>query len=67
MQTRKVTSFPVIMMGVSFWSPLIDWIRDSLLATGKISPQDVELVSVTDDPDEAVRIIVESDRRAGTQ
>lgn len=66
-QTRKVTSFPVIMMGVSFWSPLIDWIRDTLLVTGKISPQDVELVSVTDDPDEAVRLIVEADRRSATQ
>ncbi|WP_182899983.1 TIGR00730 family Rossman fold protein [Microbispora sp. H10830] len=66
-QTRKVTSFPVIMMGVSFWSPLIDWIRDTLLATGKVSPQDVELVSVTDDPDEAVRLIVEADRRSATQ
>jgi uncharacterized protein (TIGR00730 family) len=66
-QTRKVTSFPVIMMGVSFWSPLIDWIRDTLLASGKISPQDVGLVSLTDDPDEAVRLIVEADRRSATQ
>ncbi|WP_061299821.1 TIGR00730 family Rossman fold protein [Herbidospora cretacea] len=62
-QTRKVTSFPVILMGTSFWSPMIDWIKSSLLGEGKISPQDVDLIRVTDDVDEAVRIIVEADRR----
>ncbi|WP_062442988.1 TIGR00730 family Rossman fold protein [Herbidospora daliensis] len=62
-QTRKVTSFPVILMGSSFWGPMIDWIKSSLLGEGKISPQDVDLIRVTDDVDEAVRIIVEADRR----
>ncbi|GAA0377995.1 TIGR00730 family Rossman fold protein [Microbispora corallina] len=62
-QTRKVTSFPVILMGTEFWSPLIGWLRDTLQRTGKISPQDLDLVSLTDDPDEAVRMIVEADRR----
>ncbi|MEW9529212.1 TIGR00730 family Rossman fold protein [Microbispora sp. NPDC049125] len=61
-QTRKVTSFPVILMGSGFWEPLIEWIRTTLLRTGKVSAQDVDLISVTDDPDEAVRLIVESDR-----
>ncbi|GAB1821335.1 LOG family protein [Herbidospora sp. RD11066] len=62
-QTRKVTSFPVILMGTSFWSPMIDWIKTSLLGEGKISPQDVDLIRLTDDVDEAVQIIVEADRR----
>ncbi|WP_062355951.1 TIGR00730 family Rossman fold protein [Herbidospora yilanensis] len=62
-QTRKVTSFPVILMGSSFWGPMVDWINSSLLGEGKISPQDVDLIRVTDDVDEAVRIIVEADRR----
>jgi uncharacterized protein (TIGR00730 family) len=57
-QTRKVTSFPVILMGSSFWGPLIDWISTTLLDSGKISPKDVGLISVTDDPEEAVRIIL---------
>ncbi|MET8141972.1 TIGR00730 family Rossman fold protein [Sphaerisporangium sp. NPDC005288] len=61
-QTRKVTSFPVILMGGEFWGGLLDWIRGTLVKTGKISPEDVNLIQVTDDVDEAVRIIVESDR-----
>ncbi|WP_248963721.1 TIGR00730 family Rossman fold protein [Sphaerisporangium perillae] len=61
-QTRKVTSFPVILLGTRFWGGLLDWIRDTLLATGKISPGDIDLMRVTDDVDEAVRIIVEADR-----
>lgn len=64
-QTHKVTSFPVILMGSEFWGPLLDWIRGTLAKTGKISPGDVDLLSVTDDPDEAVQIIVETCRRNG--
>ncbi|GIH98932.1 cytokinin riboside 5'-monophosphate phosphoribohydrolase [Planobispora takensis] len=61
-QTRKVTSFPVVLMGTEFWGGMIDWIKSTLAATGKISPQDLDLIHVTDDPDEAVRIIVDADR-----
>ncbi len=66
-QTRKVTSFPVILMGIEFWTPLIDWIRTSLVSSGKVSPEDVDLIQLTDDPDEAVEIIAGADRpQAGT-
>ncbi|WP_068929179.1 LOG family protein [Planobispora rosea] len=61
-QTRKVTSFPVVLMGSEFWGGMIEWIRSSLAATKKISPEDLDLIHVTDDPDEAVRIIAEADR-----
>ncbi|WP_433497924.1 TIGR00730 family Rossman fold protein [Sphaerimonospora sp. CA-214678] len=64
-QTHKVTSFPVILMGSEFWGPMLDWIRGTLMKTGKISPGDVDLLSVTDDPDEAVRIITETAHRNG--
>ncbi|AQZ71287.1 Rossman fold protein, TIGR00730 family [[Actinomadura] parvosata subsp. kistnae] len=60
-QTHKVTSFPVVLMGSEFWGGLLDWIKGSLLSTGKIAPQDLDLISVTDDVDEAVRIIVDAD------
>ena len=57
-QTRKVTRFPVVLMGTAYWQGLIDWIRDTMAADGKISPSDLDLICVTDDVDEAVRHIV---------
>jgi uncharacterized protein (TIGR00730 family) len=67
-QTRKVTSFPVILLGTGFWGGLLDWIRETLVTTGKISPSDLDLIQVTDDVDEAVRVIVQADhdREAAT-
>ena len=68
-QTRKVTMFPVVLMGADYWGGLIDWLRDRMLAEGKISAADVDLLQVTDDPAEAVAVIEEADRRraaAGT-
>ena len=61
-QTGKVTSFPVVLMGTEFWGGLLDWIKSALLGTGKIAPQDLDLITVTDDVDEAVRVIIEADR-----
>jgi len=66
-QTRKVTSFPVVLMGTEFWGGLIEWIKNTLVTTGKISPTDVNLIHVTDDVDEAVRIIMDADNRRGRQ
>ena len=59
-QTGKITSFPIVLLGNGFWGPLLDWIRDTLLAEGMISPEDLELVRTTDDPVEGVRWIVEA-------
>jgi uncharacterized protein (TIGR00730 family) len=56
-QTGKVTSFPVVLMGSAYWGPLVDWLRGTVLAEGKISPRDLDLLHVTDDPDEAVALI----------
>jgi len=61
-QTRKVTRFPVVLFGSAFWSGLVDWIRDTVLATGRISPADLDLFHVTDSVEEAVRIVVDADR-----
>jgi hypothetical protein len=60
-QTRKVTRFPVVLMGVAYWSGLLEWVRTTMLADGKIGPADLDLIFVTDDPDEAVRHIVAAD------
>ena len=52
-------------MGTEFWGGLLDWIKSTLVTTGKISPADVDLIHVTDDVDEAVRIITEADQNRG--
>jgi hypothetical protein len=60
-QTRKVTSFPVVLVGTAFWGGLVDWLRTTVAAEGKIAERDIALFTVTDDPAEAVRIVVEAD------
>ncbi|MGI5214183.1 TIGR00730 family Rossman fold protein [Plantactinospora sp. CA-290183] len=60
-QTGKVTRFPVVLMGEAYWGGLVDWLRDTLAADGKIGSADLELIVVTDDVDAAVRHIVEAD------
>jgi uncharacterized protein (TIGR00730 family) len=59
-QTRKVTSFPLVLLGTDYWCGLVDWIRDTVLEAGAINPEDLELLQVTDDPAEAVRHMVEA-------
>lgn len=59
-QTQKVTSFPVVLVGVDYWSGLIDWLRGTVLADGKISEADLEALVLTDDVDEAVAIMAAS-------
>lgn len=62
-QTQKVTSFPIVLVGSHFWQGLLDWLRQAALEHGTISPADLDLVHLTDDVDEAVRIVVEADAR----
>ena len=67
MQTGKVHHFPTVLFDRTYWSDMLDWIRDELLAQGMVSPDDVELLHVTDDPDEAVRHVLDSyGRRSDT-
>jgi uncharacterized protein (TIGR00730 family) len=51
-QTGKVRNFPVVLVGSDYWCELIEWIRKRVLGEGKISPGDVDLLTVTDDPAE---------------
>ena len=57
-QTGKVQHFPVVLFGTSYWSGMLDWMRGTLLADGKISPEDLTLFTVTNDVDEAVEVIL---------
>lgn len=56
-QTRKITRFPIVLVGTDYWGGLIDWIRNTMLPSGKISAADPELLHLTDDPAEVVEII----------
>nr|MDQ6905700.1 TIGR00730 family Rossman fold protein [Chloroflexota bacterium] len=63
-QTGKLGMFPVVLFGRAYWQGLLDWIRATVLAEGKINPPDLDLLTVTDDPAEAVRVVTEAYRRS---
>jgi uncharacterized protein (TIGR00730 family) len=56
-QTGKITKFPIVLVGSSYWSGLLSWIRNTVVGEGKVSAVDLDLLSIADDPDEVVRII----------
>jgi uncharacterized protein (TIGR00730 family) len=53
-QTGKILHFPVVLFGIEYWSGLVAWLRDTVLAQGKIYDEDFALLHVTDDPDDVV-------------
>ena len=63
-QTMKISDFPVILMGSDFWSGLLDWVNRVMMEEkGNISPEDMKIFTVTDDPNEVVRIVRESEKK----
>ena len=65
-QTGKIRDFPVVLMGVDYWKPLLEFIRSRMLAERTISPEDLDLLICTDSPEEAVdRIADTAQRRFG--
>jgi len=56
-QTKKVTKFPVVLLGSDYWGGLYDWIEKTVLDAGKIGEKDMALLYVTDDVDDAVRVV----------
>ncbi len=56
-QTRKVTRFPIVLIGTSYWGGLLDWLRQTAAEAGTISAADIDLLHLTDDVDEAVQIV----------
>ncbi|MFD6881119.1 TIGR00730 family Rossman fold protein [Rhodococcus sp. NPDC060084] len=61
-QTGKITRFPIVLFGSEYWSGLVEWMRTTMAREGKISDSDIDLLSVTDSVEEAVRIICEAHR-----
>ncbi len=58
-QTGKIRNFPVVLIGHAYWDGLVAWMRDVQLPSGAIAQKDLDLLRVTDDPEEAVQIIIE--------
>jgi uncharacterized protein (TIGR00730 family) len=57
-QTGKIQHFPVVLFGSDYWGEMIEWIKSEVLADGMIAQADLDLLYVTDDPDEAVRVVL---------
>lgn len=58
-QTKKIGRFPIVLVGVKYWSGLIAWIRECLLSEAMISEEDLDLINLVDTPEEAVSVIDE--------
>lgn len=58
-QTGKVTNYPIVLMGTEYWSGLLEWMDNTLAASGYINEDDRELFLLTDDPDEALAHIIQ--------
>jgi uncharacterized protein (TIGR00730 family) len=57
-QTRKIRGFPVVLVGSAYWKGLIDWLKTTALSHGSISPEDIDLMHIVDDPEEVSDIIL---------
>lgn len=62
-QTKKIRNFPVVLFGNDYWSGLVTWIKETMLANKLVSPEDLNLLFVTDSPEEAVQFIVQSQQK----
>jgi hypothetical protein len=56
-QTHRIKPFPLILVGSDYWAGLIDWIKEKLLAEKRISPEDLEILQVMDEPEEIVKSV----------
>ena len=66
-QTGKIRHFPVILVGTAFYAGFLEWIKAKLLGEGMISPEDLDLIQVTDDPKEVIEIVRKAGRRRAEQ
>jgi uncharacterized protein (TIGR00730 family) len=64
-QTQKVTQFPIVLMGVEYWTGLLEWMKGSMLEDGRIKQSDIDMLTLTDDVDEAVALMVAARDRHG--
>ena len=63
--TGKITRFPIVLVGSSYWSGMLSWLRETMLAELKIHPEELNLLQMTDDPEEVVKIIRKAHAEVG--
>jgi len=63
--TGKITRFPIVLVGSSYWTGLLAWLKEKVLAEGNIHPRELDLITVADDPAEVVRIIMKAHAENG--
>ena len=56
-QTKKSRQFPVILVGSAFWAGLVDWLKSRLVEEKMISPEDMDLIQIIDEPEQVVEAI----------
>ncbi|GAA4093130.1 TIGR00730 family Rossman fold protein [Nocardioides kongjuensis] len=64
-QTLKITQFPIVLMGVEHWQGLLDWMQGSMLEDARIKQADLDMLTLTDDVDEAVALMVAAREKHG--
>jgi uncharacterized protein (TIGR00730 family) len=63
--TGKITRFPIVLVGSGYWSGLVSWLREKVLAEGNIHAEELDLITVVDEPEEVVKIITKAHAEAG--
>ena len=66
-QTKKINPFPVVMVGKEYWKGLLDWMNKEMVGRGFIDKIDMDIVHLTDDPQEVVKIITGYCKHAGVE
>ncbi len=62
-QTEKIRHFPIVLYGSDYWRGLTDWLRDPMQAEGMVSPGDVDLLELTDDPERVLELVRDVEHR----
>ena len=62
-QTGKITEFPVVLVGTDYWRGMVDWVSERMLAEGNISPEDIDLFTLTDEPEEVRDLLMSAAHR----
>ncbi|MGI9082502.1 MAG: TIGR00730 family Rossman fold protein [Thermoleophilaceae bacterium] len=62
-QTEKIRHFPIVLFDTAYWEGLVAWLRDPVLAEGKVSPGDVEMFELTDDPERVLEVVRDVEHR----